>query len=753
LRDLLVDGTDLSVAEDRHQGVVVRGLQEVPVQNLQHALEVWHHGRHQRITAATGMNDRSSRSHCIFTLHVTRDGTTSKLSIVDLAGSECVKKIFMPGKSHAANRETVEEAKAINQSLSTLGLVINRLARSKGRNIDTHVPYRSSKLTRVLQDSIGGGSRTALLLNCSISSLQVAETLSTLRFGTRARSCVNVVPTGNCEEPMLLKTLRAARQELQRLQARAWPREMDDEDDTPFSGLSALSHEQESVSIVDVEFNSPESGALRPRFVQHGLELSLVQEAEGSEENEDLPRGRQSVASGFRRSTCSRRTSRRMSRHSRQSGVMRSHPASVPTSPRWNQGLCMSSVSFCGPDGCTECWEHPLTKSEKRSRLIAILTKELSGADAELKDVQALADDLERRCEALQAETEWLRVEYGAAETTTGNPSVREMTACCAAAYVQCLTGHIAKQISGASEVLEQDLAALREETQRQDQHTAGETISKPAKGLKKLEKEKGKKMDKEQLEQTVEELQRKLEKTGVESRLQTNLLDEEKQALKEEARRQEEIIQKLQQQFNAESAGRQKAVERAEGLQKDIEKVNGKKMDKQSEADELRRQTNSEKVMQILCRSGRYAWLLRLLFVLTVWFLQTWHKEHVSASSAPDPSLGIGSDSASAPVAFYQEVQEEIALDTKQILEEEASVEERAETTPNASVDQEEPLFPYERYDGDRERQLIIPANQASTRRNTTRPSGRIHGEEMAAWSALPIFTAFASLAFGYAG
>ena len=96
--------------------------------------------------------------------------------------------------------------------------------------------------------------------------------------------------------------------------------------------------------------------------------------------------------------------------------------------------------------------------------------------------------------------------------------------------------------------------------------------------------------MDKEQLEQTVEELQRKLEKAGVESRLQTSLLDEEKQALKEEARRQEEIIQKLQQQFNAESAGRQKAVERAEGLQKDIEKVNGKKMDKQSEADELRR-------------------------------------------------------------------------------------------------------------------------------------------------------------------
>jgi kinesin family member 5 len=87
-----------------------------------------------------------------------------------------------------ATGQQLEEAKTINKSLSALGLVINALTEDKQ---SSHIPYRDSKLTRVLQDSLGGNAKTALLINCSPSSYNVNETLSTLRFGTRAKRITN----------------------------------------------------------------------------------------------------------------------------------------------------------------------------------------------------------------------------------------------------------------------------------------------------------------------------------------------------------------------------------------------------------------------------------------------------------------------------------------------------------------------------------------------------------------------------------
>jgi len=101
---------------------------------------------------------------------------TGKLYLVDLAGSEKVGKTGAEGKR-------LDEAKTINKSLSTLGLVINSLTDGKS----THVPYRDSKLTRVLQDSLGGNSKTSLIITCSPSAFNEAETVSTLRFGIRAK--------------------------------------------------------------------------------------------------------------------------------------------------------------------------------------------------------------------------------------------------------------------------------------------------------------------------------------------------------------------------------------------------------------------------------------------------------------------------------------------------------------------------------------------------------------------------------------
>lgn len=107
---------------------------------------------------------------------------SGKLVLVDLAGSEMVRKTNSSGQQ-------LEEAKMINKSLSALGQVINALTDEKS----THVPYRDSKLTRVLQDSLGGNSKTVLIVAVSPSSYNAMETVSTLRFGTRAKSIENKV--------------------------------------------------------------------------------------------------------------------------------------------------------------------------------------------------------------------------------------------------------------------------------------------------------------------------------------------------------------------------------------------------------------------------------------------------------------------------------------------------------------------------------------------------------------------------------
>ena len=97
-----------------------------------------------------------------------------------MAGSEKIAKTGAVG-------QTKEEAKTINKSLSTLGLVINHLT----DGISTHIPYRDSKLTRVLQESLGGNSKTSLIITCSPAKFNLEETISTLKFGARAKKIKN----------------------------------------------------------------------------------------------------------------------------------------------------------------------------------------------------------------------------------------------------------------------------------------------------------------------------------------------------------------------------------------------------------------------------------------------------------------------------------------------------------------------------------------------------------------------------------
>ena len=203
IRDLLQPQNDnLPVHEEKSRGVYVKGLLEIYVSSVMEVYEVMRRGGAARATAATNMNQESSRSHSIFVLTITQKNVetgsakSGQLFLVDLAGSEKVGKT-------GASGQTLEEAKKINKSLSALGMVINSLTDGKS----THIPYRDSKLTRILQESLGGNSRTTLIINCSPSSYNVEETLGTLRFGVRAKAIKNKAKINAELSPAELKAL------------------------------------------------------------------------------------------------------------------------------------------------------------------------------------------------------------------------------------------------------------------------------------------------------------------------------------------------------------------------------------------------------------------------------------------------------------------------------------------------------------------------------------------------------------------
>lgn len=178
----------LQLMEDSKGQVTVRGLEEVTVTNSEEIFKVIEDGTARRKTAETMLNKQSSRSHSVFsiTIHIkesTSDGEElikcGKLNLVDLAGSENI--------SRSGTRESrAREAGEINKSLLTLGRVITALV-ERG----SHVPYRDSKLTRLLRDALGGRSKTCIIATISPSLHHLEETLSTLDYAHRAKNIRN----------------------------------------------------------------------------------------------------------------------------------------------------------------------------------------------------------------------------------------------------------------------------------------------------------------------------------------------------------------------------------------------------------------------------------------------------------------------------------------------------------------------------------------------------------------------------------
>jgi len=203
IRDLLDSKKDnLKVHEDKARGVFIGDVTESYVGCEQEIFDAMRAGHYNRSMAVTNMNEHSSRSHLVFMLTVEqknlhdRSVKVGKLHLVDLAGSEKVAKT-------GASGERLDEAKNINRSLSALGNVINALTDKKY----THVPYRDSKLTRVLQESLGGNAKTSLIITCSPSNFNEQETISTLRFGQRAKMIKNVVKVNHERSAEELKLL------------------------------------------------------------------------------------------------------------------------------------------------------------------------------------------------------------------------------------------------------------------------------------------------------------------------------------------------------------------------------------------------------------------------------------------------------------------------------------------------------------------------------------------------------------------
>ncbi len=207
IQDLLdIRKKDLAIREDKNKGIWVEDCTEIYVSSEEEMYAVFKEGSNNRTVSATNMNKGSSRSHSLFVVTIFQRNTitgsskTGRIFFVDLAGSEKMAKTGIEGGTG------LKEAQNINKSLMTLGMVINSLTEGA-----KHIPYRDSKLTRVLQESLGGNSMTNLVITCSPNFLNQSETLSTLRFGQRAKLIKNkvVANTQQSVKELLIKLKKA----------------------------------------------------------------------------------------------------------------------------------------------------------------------------------------------------------------------------------------------------------------------------------------------------------------------------------------------------------------------------------------------------------------------------------------------------------------------------------------------------------------------------------------------------------------
>jgi len=216
LLDNIGESDHLKIVDDNVGGVKVKGLTMVQVADEHEVLNHFFNGENNRAVAQHSLNEESSRSHAIFTLHIEARSriesaekiTLSKLNLVDLAGSERVKKTDTEGAG-------LEEAKFINRSLTYLEQCV---VAASDKNRD-HIPFRQTRLTNILRDSIGGNCATLLIATIWAEKQHLDETLSTCRFAQRMMRVQNTPSAKIHADPALLlkkyeKEIRQLKQEL-----------------------------------------------------------------------------------------------------------------------------------------------------------------------------------------------------------------------------------------------------------------------------------------------------------------------------------------------------------------------------------------------------------------------------------------------------------------------------------------------------------------------------------------------------------
>ena len=190
IHDLLTDSNFLKLMEDKKYGIIVAGAKKVRIENFETGIGIKDFGEENRKYRETLFNEYSSRSHSIFQIFIESfeskdEGEFGKskyscLNLIDLAGSERINE-------YETKNITTGETGYINKSLFVLANVINKLAENpQGKKV--HIPYRDSKLTRLLSQALGGNSLTTIICTVSPASINYYQTLSTLRFATRAKS-------------------------------------------------------------------------------------------------------------------------------------------------------------------------------------------------------------------------------------------------------------------------------------------------------------------------------------------------------------------------------------------------------------------------------------------------------------------------------------------------------------------------------------------------------------------------------------
>lgn len=217
----------LKIMDHPKLGVYVRGLQEVPCDKIEVVMRNLQYGIKKRVTAATNMNATSSRSHAVFTIRVNildglrpksnekdnRKCLNAKVNLIDLAGSERQSKAETTGQRH-------QEGSSINQSLSALGMCIKTLSDSAKKSDAEHtalvVPFRMSKLTFLLKDSLAGNSKTFMMACISPANDNVEETLSTLRFASSVKTIQTVAVQNKDKKDELIEKME---EELRALKA------------------------------------------------------------------------------------------------------------------------------------------------------------------------------------------------------------------------------------------------------------------------------------------------------------------------------------------------------------------------------------------------------------------------------------------------------------------------------------------------------------------------------------------------------